>query len=212
MKTCMIGRFCLFFAGASLLLATGCATTASPSGLVNVPCTYHFQGLTRVEDQQRVDAAIHAAASGVVKKSGPNDAPEYRFPIFHLADLDTLNAEIMYRQREGLFNSREQTLNMREPRFEIKLDSADAVASLAMSVTFKVVPGSRLYIKDELGHEKDVTDRVNAKGQVTLSAHVGPGQENVYARVMRDRVVRYIRINVSSRQVSDATRREYENE
>ena len=201
----------LCLAAASL---SGCATLLDrPTGVASIPCAYRFKMLSRPEDQARVEAAIHAVASGPVVKAGTATFPEYRFRVARLADLDKLNPRLLYSNPDALLSaSLKQTLNLRAAGVEMTFDSTDVSATATTLVTLNVKPGSRLYYKNPGGVELDITAKVDKKGTVVFPVAVREGQKDLYARAMKDNVTRFIRINLFTNKVQDITKREYEAE
>ncbi|HRR34641.1 MAG TPA: hypothetical protein P5026_11110 [Kiritimatiellia bacterium] len=192
----------------ALLLSAGCATSRNVTAAI--PCTYRFKMLTRPADQERVDRAIRAVAAGPVTKSGTVTYPEYRFHVARLADLDRLNPELLYDNPDAwLASSRRQVLNLRAAGVDFTFDSTDVSASAAITVTFHVKPGSRLYYKHPGGVESDITAKVDKQGKVTLPTSIKEGQKFIYARAVKDNVTRYIRINIFNNDVQDISKNEY---
>lgn len=193
------------------LLLGGCAVMDQTTGVASIPCTYRFKMLTRPDDQSRVEAAIRSAAlGGLVTKSGTVSYPEYRFRVARMADLDRLHPALLYGGGGRLFaGPRRQALNVKSAGFEMTLDSIDVSASAVTTVTFRVKPGSRLYYKDAAGNELDITARVDRSGRVVLPIALREGQKHIYARAVKDRVTRYIRINIFTNQIQDISQREY---
>ncbi|HNX36211.1 MAG TPA: hypothetical protein PKM57_16420 [Kiritimatiellia bacterium] len=198
-----------------LLLATfllgGCASFSSRSpGVGSIPCTYRFKMLARPADQARVEAAIHAVAVGTVAKSGTVTFPEYRFRVARLADLDTLNPQLLYSRTDSFLPAnRQQTLNLRAAGVDVTFDSTDVSASATTTITFHVKPGSRLYYKNPGGVESDITARVGKNGKVSFPTTIKEGQKFIYARAMKDNVTRYIRINIFTNEVQDISKHSY---
>ncbi len=196
---------------AALLLSAGCASLGgSRSATASIPCTYRFKMLTRPTDQERVDRAIRKVAAGPVAKSGTVTYPEYRFHVVRLADLDRLHPELLFDNPGTLLTAnRRQALNLRAAGVDFTFDSTDVSASAAITVTFQVKPGSRLYYKHPGGVESDITAKVGKQGKVTLPTSIKEGQKFIYARAVKDNVNRYIRINIFSNDVQDISRHEY---
>jgi len=195
---------------ALLLAAAGCASTRG-SRVGQISCHYRFSDVRRVEDQLRIDAAIHSVAVSPPVKTGTAAFPEYRFSVARLADLDRIQPYLIYRQPAGWFwDTPQQTLNARTPTLEASFESTDIVASMEILITFTIRPGSKLLYIDETRREVDITSRVDAAGKVTLRARIARGQPYIYARAVKDNVSRHIKIAVHSQQVADATPREYE--
>jgi hypothetical protein len=195
---------------ALLFAVTGCVSSRSP-GVGQLACHYRFSDIRRAEDQQRIDAAIRSVALGAVAKTGTSSYPEYRFTVARAADLDQLQPHLLYRQSAGwrIWADRQQTLNVKPPTCEATFESTDIAAAMEIIVTFTIKPGSKLFYHDEGGREVDITPRVDAKGKVTLHTRIAKGQQFIYARALKDNVSRYIKIDVHSQQVGDATAREY---
>jgi uncharacterized protein YceK len=190
---------------------SGCGTLMNrPTGVASIPCTYRFKMVSRAEDQSRVEAAIHTVAVGSVVKGGTPSYPEYRFRVARLADLDTLHPKLLFCNSDALFASGlKQTLNVRSAGVDMTFDSTDVSASATTLITFNVKPGSRLYYKNPGGVESDITAKVDKAGKVNLPVTIKEGQKYIFARAMKDHVVRYIRINIFSSQVQDISKREY---
>ncbi|MDR2850068.1 MAG: hypothetical protein LBW77_05970 [Verrucomicrobiota bacterium] len=186
------------------LLICGCATLAPRPAPPPIPCAYRFKLLTRPEDQDRVENAIRAAAVGSVAKSGTVTYPEYRFHVAKLADLDTLLSKLMFEGAGG-----RQALNLRAAGIDFSFDSTDVSASAALTVTFQVKPGSRLYYKNPGGVETDITAKVDKNGKVAFPAAIKEGQKYIYARAVKDNVTRHIRINIFTNGVEDISPRDY---
>lgn len=202
----------LFLLSLLLLLTSGCASLLNrDTGIASVPCCYRFKMLTRPEDQSRVELAIRSVAlGGMVNKSGTVTFPEYRFRVAKLSDLDTLHPKLMFTNPNAwLANDRRQALNVRSAGVDLSFDSTDLSATATTSVTFFVKPGSRLYYKDAQGNEQDITARVGKSGKVNLNIPLREGQKYVYARAVRDRVTRYIRINIFTNHVQDIKQSSY---
>ena len=195
----------------ALTLLTGCAalrTHPPVTGLI--PCTYRFKMLSRPEDQTRVEAAIRSVAVGSITMSGTASYPEYRFRVAQLADLDTLHPQLLFTDSDGLFaKHRRQSLNLKAAGVEATFDSTDLTVQATTTLSFLVKPGSRLYYKHPGGHETDITAKVNAKGQVTFPTTIHEGQKYIFARAVKDRVTRYIRINIFTNQIEDISDRDY---
>jgi hypothetical protein len=196
---------------AALLFSAGCANFGAPrSATAAIPCTYRFKMLSRPTDQERVERAIRAVAAGPVAKSGTVAYPEYRFHVARLADLDRLHPELLFDNPDALLAAnRRQALNLRAAGVDFTFDSTDVSASAAITVTFHVKPGSRLYYKHPGGVESDITAKVDKQGKVTLPTSIKEGQKFIYARAVKDNVNRYIRINIFSNDVQDISRSEY---
>jgi len=166
--------------------------------------------LARPADQARVEAAIHAVAVGTVAKSGTVTFPEYRFRVARLADLDTLNPQLLYSRTDSFLPAnRQQTLNLRAAGVDVTFDSTDVSASATTTITFHVKPGSRLYYKNPGGVESDITARVGKNGKVSFPTTIKEGQKFIYARAMKDNVTRYIRINIFTNEVQDISKHSY---
>jgi hypothetical protein len=192
----------------STVLMTGCATVQRE--VPDIACRYQFQDVDREEDQNRVDAAIRSVAIGAVSKTGPTTAPEYRFTVARLKDLDKIHPQILYKNSKAQDPSElRQTLNARGPKFAITYDSTDISASIEVIVSFNVKPGSQLFYKDQGGSEIDVTPQVDSSGNVTLRTKIQKGQEYIFARTVLDAVTRFIRIDVYSQRVTDIDKKEY---
>lgn len=193
------------------LTLSGCATFVNkPAGVTSIPCTYRFKMLSRPEDQARVEAAIHTVAVGTVTKAGTVSFPEYRFRVARLADLDTLNPQLLFSNPNTLLSAnRKQALNLKTAGVDFTFDSTDVSASAVITVTFNVKPGSRLYFKHPGGVESDITAKADKAGKVTLPVSIREGQKFILARAMKDNVTRYIRINIFTNEVKDIERREY---
>lgn len=196
---------------AALLFSAGCANFGAPrNATAAIPCTYRFKMLSRPTDQERVERAIRAVAAGPVAKSGTVTYPEYRFHVARLADLDRLHPELLFDNPGALLAAnRRQTLNLRAAGVDFTFDSTDVSASAAITVTFHVKPGSRLYYKHPGGVESDITAKVDKQGKVTLPTSIKEGQKFIYARAVKDNVNRYIRINIFNNDVQDISRSEY---
>ena len=99
-----------------------------------------------------------------------------------------------------------------QPRYVLEMrnisKSFPGVKALS-NVTFNVKPGSRLYFKHPGGVETDITAKVGKTGKVTLPTAIKEGQKFIYARAMKDRVNRFIRINIFTNEVQDIPQREY---
>lgn len=193
-----------------LFAAVGCTSTRQ-SGVGQLACHYQFRDIRRAEDQQRIDAAIHSVAVGPVAKTGTPAYPEYRFTVIRAAELDRIQPYLLYRQTPRWFawSDPQQTLNAKPLTCEAAFESTDIAATLEIVVTFTIKPGSKLLYRDEGGREIDITPRVDAKGKVTLHTRIAKGQQFIYAHAVKDNVSRYIKIDVHSQQVNDATAREY---
>ncbi len=193
------------------VLAGGCASFRADTGVPSIPCTYRFKMLTRPEDQSRVDQAIRSVAlGGVVSKTGTVTFPEYRFRVARMADLDRLHPQLIFLNPGSLIASRrQQALNVRGAGVEVMLDSTDVSAQATTTVSFTVKPGSRLYYKDQNGNEQDITSQVGPNGKVAFPIQLREGQKYVYARAVKDRVNRYIRVNIFTNQLQDITQGEY---
>jgi len=197
------------FAAATL---TGCINVMNnrPTGVSSIPCTYRFKALSRPEDQSRVEAAIHSVAVGSVVKAGTVSYPEYRFRVARMADLDRLHPQLLFNNPQAFIPSTlRQSLNLRGGGVDMTFDSTDVSASATLTLTFAVKPGSRLYYKNPGGYESDITARVDKKGRVVLPVTVKEGQRYLYARAMKDNVVRYIRINIFTNHVEDIPKHQY---
>lgn len=196
-----------------VLIGTGCANLPSVTRTpppAPVPCTYRFKMLSRPEDQARVEAAIRSVAYGPVSKSGTLSYPEYRFHVARLADLDRLQPKLLYAYPGTLMlPNRKQTLNLKRLIIDATFDSTDVSASATTTLSFTVKPGSRLYFKHPGGVESDITAKVDKKGKVSFPVAIKDGQKYIYARAVKDSVVRYIRINLFTNSVQDISRREY---
>ena len=192
------------------LLSGGCVTWTARTGVPPVPCTYRFKLLTRPEDQARVEAAIRSVATGPISKSGTASYPEYKFHVRRMADLDRLHPQLLFDTPNNLLpHNRKQVLNIRSGGGAMNFDSTDVSASLAVTVTFAVKPGSRLYFKHPGGHETDITAKVGKTGKVTLPITIREGQKYVLARAVKGSVTRYIRVNIFSNEVRDIPRGAY---
>ena len=195
---------------AATLALSGCTTFNSRTGVTSIPCTYRFKTLSRPEDQSRVEAAIHTVAVSPVVKAGTVTYPEYRFRVARMADLDTLNPRLLYSNPDTLFSSSlRQVLNVQAAGVDMTFDSTDVSGSMTATVTFNVKPGSRLYYKHPGGVETDITAKIGKTGKVSFPTTIKEGQKFIYARAMRDRVTRYIRINIFTNDVKDITQSEY---
>ncbi|MBP5321344.1 MAG: hypothetical protein J6334_10185 [Kiritimatiellae bacterium] len=194
------------------LLAGGCASFRQDTGVPSVPCTYRFKMLSRPEDQSRVEQAIRSVAlGGVVAKSGTVTFPEYRFRVARMADLDRLHPQLIFlNPGSPIASRRQQALNVRGAGVEVSFDSTDLSAQATTTVSFAVKPGSRLYYKDQNGNEQDITSRVGKNGTVSFPIQLKEGQRYVYARAVKDRVNRYIRVNIFTNQLQDISRNEYQ--
>lgn len=190
---------------------SGCSSLMNrPTGAASVPCTYRFKMVSRAEDQARVEAAIHTVAVGSVVKGGTPSYPEYRFRVARLADLDKLQPKLLYCNSDSLLSSSlKQTLNLRAAGVEMTFDSTDVSATATTLITFNVKPGSRLYYKNPGGVESDITAKVDKAGKVNLPVTIKEGQKYIFARAMKDHVIRYIRINIFSSQVQDISKSAY---
>ncbi len=195
---------------AATLALSGCTTFSSRTGVSSIPCTYRFKTLSRPEDQSRVEAAIYTVAVSPVVKAGTVTFPEYRFRVARMADLDRLHPRLIYSNPDTpLAANLRQTLNVQAAGVDMTFDSTDVSGSMTAAVTFTVKPGSRLYYKFPGGVETDITAKVGKTGKVTFPTTIKEGQKFIYARAMKDRVTRYIRINIFTNEVKDITQREY---
>jgi hypothetical protein len=201
----------LLLATLGALLLAGCASLNSDTGISSVPCTYRFKMLTRPEDQARVENAIRSVAlGGLVTKTGTVTYPEYKFRVSRLADLDTLHPKLIYNNSGNPISSmRRQVLNAKTAGVEVSFDSTDLSGSAVTYVTFHVKPGSRLYYKDPGMAEEDITAKVDKTGKVVFPVALKEGQKYIYARAIKDRVERYIRINIFTSQAQDIKASEY---
>jgi hypothetical protein len=147
---------------------------------------------------------------GTVTKSGTVTYPEYRFRVARMADLDKLHPKLLYSNPvTPLASNLRQTLNLQTAGVDMTFDSTDVSGSLTATVTFSIKPGSRLYYKQPGGVENDITAKVGKTGKVSFPTLIKEGQKFIYARAMKDRVNRYIRINIFTNEVQDITQREY---
>ena len=192
------------------LTLSGCAMFNTRTGITSIPCTYRFKMLSRPEDQARVEAAIHSVAVSTVVKGGTVSYPEYRFRVARMADLDTLHPKLLYNNPGTPFSSSlRQSLNAQAAGVDMTFDSTDVSGSMTATITFNVKPGSRLYYKHPGGIESDITAQVGKTGKVSFPTTIKEGQKFIYARAMKDRVTRYIRINIFSNEVKDILQSEY---
>ncbi len=199
----------LLLCSAALALS-GCATFNRDTGVTSIPCTYRFKTLSRPEDQARVEAAIHTVAISPVVKAGTVSYPEYRFRVARMADLDKLHPKLLYSNPgTPLASNLHQTLNVQSAGVDMTFDSTDVSGSMTATITFNVKPGSRLYYKHPGGVETDITAKVGKTGKVTFPTTITEGQKFIYARAMKDRVTRFIRINIFTNEVKDINQREY---
>lgn len=199
----------LLFCSAALALS-GCASFNAGTGVTSIPCTYRFKTLSRPEDQSRVEAAIHTVAISPVVKAGTVTYPEYRFRVARMADLDKLHPKLLFSNPgTPLVSNLHQVLNIQSAGVDMTFDSTDVSGSMTATITFSVKPGSRLYYKHPGGVETDITAKVGKTGKVTFPTAIAEGQKFIYARAMKDRVTRYIRINIFTNEVKDITQREY---
>jgi hypothetical protein len=202
--------FYAFTLCAATLALSGCATFNNRTGVASIPCTYRFKTLSRPEDQARVEAAIHTVAASPVVKGGTVTYPEYRFRVARMADLDKLHPKLLYSNPGTPFaGSLRQTLNIQSAGVDMTFNSTDVSGSMAATITFHVKPGSRLYYKVPGGVEADITDKVDKAGKVSFPTAIKEGQKYIYARALKDRVTRYIRINLFTNEVKDISQREY---
>lgn len=192
------------------LILGGCASITTPSTPPPaIACTLRFKMLSRPADQVRVEDNIRAVAVGPVTKSGTPAYPEYRFHVERLAHLDTLLPQLMYDSSGSIFSKQHQALNLNSAGVAFNFDSTDVTGSAATTVTFNVKPGSRLYYKNPGEGEREITAQVDKTGKVTLPITLKSGQKSIYARAIKDNVVRYISINVFSGEVADIPARLY---
>ena len=195
---------------AATLALSGCSTFNSSTGVTSIPCTYRFKTLSRPEDQARVEAAIHTVAVSPVVKAGTLTYPEYRFRVARMADLDTLHPKLIYSNPGTPFaGSLKQALNVQAAGVDMTFDSTDVSGSMTATVTFNVKPGSRLYYKHPGGVETDITAKIGKTGKVSFPTTIQEGQKFIYARAMKDRVTRHIRINIFTNDVKDIPQSEY---
>jgi len=193
---------------AALVLSAGCASFERP--IEKITCHYRLSDVARKEDQQRVEQAIRSVAVGPVSKTGSRANFEYHFTVRRLEDLDRIHPQILYKRPKARRRSRRcQTLNVRNPTFSITYDSTDISATMQVSVTFHVKPGSRLFYKPGSGNEMNITSRVDSSGKVVLRTKIKRGQDCILARTVQDEVSRYIRINVHTQEVTDIDEEDY---
>jgi hypothetical protein len=210
MKKRCVFTLCVFTLCAATLALSGCATFSSRTGVTSIPCTYRFKSLSRPEDQSRVEAAIYSVAVSPVVKAGTVTYPEYRFRVARMDDLDKLHPKLLYSNPDTPFSSSlRQTLNVQAAGVDMTFNSTDVSGSMTATVTFNVKPGSRLYYKHPGSVESDITAKVGKAGNVSFPTTIKEGQKYIYARAMKDRVTRYIRINIFTNEVKDITQREY---
>ncbi|MEI7899544.1 MAG: hypothetical protein WCK89_04785 [bacterium] len=203
-------NLCALTLCATTLALSGCTTFSRRTSVTSIPCTYRFKSLSRPEDQARVEAAIHSVAVSPVVKAGTIAYPEYRFRVARMADLDTLHPKLIYSNpATPLASNLKQTLNVQSAGVDMTFDSTDVSGSMTATITFNIKPGSRLYYKHPGGVETDITAKVGKTGKVSFPTPIKEGQKFIYARAMKDRVTRYIRINLFTNEVQDITQREY---
>jgi len=190
----------------SLALISGCATLNQvPAAKQPIPCAYRFKDITRLEEQARINQLIlEQAVPGSVEKKGTPAYPEYHFKVARFAVLDTLHPRLLSLGLKG-----SQTLNLLAPSVAMTFGSTDVKATMTVTVTFSVRPGSKLFYRDVDGKEIDISGRVGPKGKVSLPTKIRKGQEFIYARAAKDAVTRYIRINIFTNEVKDIEKREY---
>jgi len=193
------------------LLLSGCASLGNRTPATGpIPCTYRFKMLTRAEDQARVEAAINAVAVGPVTKSGTVTFPEYRFRVKRLADLDALHPKLLFAKPATAFTpNRQQTVNLKSAGVDVTFDSTDVSASATTTISFNIKPGSRLYYKHPGGVESDITAKVDKNGKVTFPTTIKEGQKHIHARAVKDNVIRYIRVNIFTNEVTDIRKSDY---
>ena len=195
-------------AAAALVFTAGCASFERP--IEKITCRVRLSDAERKEDQQRVDRAIHSVAVGPVRKTGSAANVEYHFAVRRLEDLDKIHPQILYKNPTAWRPSRRrQTLNVRTPTFSITYDSTDISATMQVSVTFHVKPGSQLFYRPQGGDEMNITSRVDSSGKVVLRTKIKRGQKYILARTVQDEVSRYIRINVHTQEVTDIGGEDY---
>ncbi|MDD4102080.1 MAG: hypothetical protein PHU80_05540 [Kiritimatiellae bacterium] len=193
-----------------LLALAGCSTIRGERPAGPVPCVYRFKMLSRLEDQARVESAIRSVAVGKVDKSGTPAYPEYRFNVAKMADLDKLHPALIYRHNKAWLKlGPQQVLNMRAAGVEAVFDSTDVSAAAKTVITFNVKPGSRLYYKHPGGEETDITARVDKSGKASFTVAIKEGQKYVHARAVKDNVMRYIRVNIFTNEITDIPVRSY---
>jgi len=195
-------------AAVALLFTAGCASFERP--IERITCHVRLTDVKRKVDQQRVGLAIRSVAVEPVRKTGSAANTEYHFAVRRLEDLDKIHPQILYKNPTAWRASRRrQTLNVRTPTFSVTYDSTDIEATIQVSVTFRVKPGSRLFYRPQGGDEMDITSQVDSSGQVVLRTKITRGQKYILARTVQDEVSRYIKINVHTQQVTDIEQEDY---
>jgi hypothetical protein len=93
-------------------------------------------------------------------------------------------------------------------RLEATYRTADIRAGIETTLSFKVTPGAKLYYSPAPGQpEQEVA--VGSDGTVGFRIKIARGQDAIYARTQLGAVNRYIRVDVFSGEVTDATETEY---
>ncbi|MBL0702246.1 MAG: hypothetical protein JJV91_02060 [Desulfosarcina sp.] len=193
----------------ALGLMVGC--TSVQQDVTDISCRYQFRDIDREEDQKRVEKAVRSVAKGEVVKTGKNTDPKYQFTVAKLKDLGRIHPRILYKNPTAQKPSElRQTLNARNPRFDITYDSTDISASMDIIITFSVKPSSQLFYKDQGGSEIDITSRVDRYGEIILKTKIKKGQEFIFARTVLDNVIRYIKINIYNQIVTDIDQTVYD--
>jgi hypothetical protein len=189
---------------------TGCRSTPQITGHVEeIACTATFKTIESADERQRIYDVVrsYAERDSVVPAEVPGTSVfTLQFKVPDLKTMDDIDAHVRKIDRNDVI---QQVLNGSGAMFSVNYDTITLTGTIKVSLTFKVDPGARLYIKPQGGREEEITSSVTPTGDVEYMATIGKGQDFLYARANVGGVDKYIKIDVHSGALYQITKAEY---
>lgn len=207
----------LSIALASCLLMSSCKSSAS---LVNVNCVYTFKDVSNEEDQQKLENAIVQVIGSEFEKSGTDKNPTYKFVVKNASQIDEIHKNISaLKSGKGEDNIQSKIFNntsdqssafyMEKPEYRVTYGSLGLAAQVEVIVKFTITPGSKLWYKPQGQLEIDITDKVDAKGNVQFATKIYKNQEYILGRTTYKGAERYIQVNIFTGEVREINQNKY---
>ena len=186
---------------------------------VNIDCAYTFKNVKSQEDQKKLEQAISSVVGTDYRKTGTDENPTYYFKVAGAKQIDQIHNNIV--SIKGGENEtieipssisgqkRTSTFYIEKPEYKVLYGTIGLDAQIEVILKFQITPGSKLWYKAEGMQEEDISDKVDANGNVRFITKIHKNQEYILGRTSYKGAERFIKVNIFTGTVTEINASEY---
>lgn len=186
---------------------------------VNIDCTYTFKNVASQDDQKKLEEAISTVVGTDYSKTGTDVNPTYLFKVAGAKQIDQIHNNIISikggdnetielpTQISG--QKRSSTFYIEKPEYKVLYGTIGLDAQVEVIVKFQITPGSKLWYKAQGMQEEEISDKVDANGNVKFNTNIYKNQEYILGRTSYKGAERFIKVNIFTGAVTEINASEY---